>query len=1353
MSTAMNPLSELVGESPKIVALRRQARALLARHQGARRLPPILIQGDTGTGKGLLARLIHRAGPRASAPFVALNCAAIPETLLEAELFGYERGAFTDARRSKPGLFQAAHGGTLFLDEIGLLPRGLQAKLLSVLEQDSVRRLGATKSEPTDVSIIAATNESLPSAVFEGRFREDLYHRLAVLTLELPPLRDRRGDIDLLADRLLAQVCAEYGMLSRALADDARDALRTYGWPGNVRELGNVIERAVLMSDATTITARVLGLPGDPSGHPAGQARAPATDDANRERLLDALERTGGNITRTAALLGLSRNTVRARMRSYGLRSPGAGDEPAPALDATSETSDATAQRPGDRLEQPSPAGVRWEQRRITFLRARTLAALETPSSVITRVLDSLIEKVHSFGGQVNEVRRHGVVAIFGHEPVEDAPRRAATAALAMMKVLEGERRSGALPAEVSLAIAIHVERVTLARIGGRTVIEQEATGQATAALDELDPVASGEIAVSTAVHRFLLRSFEVQPRPHARTGGQRLLGRSGAPGGAQPASFIGRRPEVGLLQGLLDQAMLGRGQIVTLVGEPGIGKSRLLHEFKQTVRAQGVVTREGHCASYGVHVPYFPVIEILQTVCAIEETDPIEMVDAKVLAALRPLGDAAVASAPYLQYLLLPRTGGALSDRSPDAIKARTFEAIQRLVLAQQERRTLLLAVEDLHWIDQTSAELLAFLATTISRARVLVVLTCRPGYRAEWLTASNATQLAIGPLSDPESRQLVESVLGARPAGDALLARILDRGEGNPLFLEELARSIREHHDEASPPAVPGTLHDVVAARIDALAEAGKHVLEVAAVIGREVPVSLLQEASGRPADELRVSLGRLQSGEFLSATRFGAEAEYAFKHALTHEVAYANVPEDARPLLHARVLTALLKLMPETRERRPETLAHHAAAAGRHDDAIDYWFRAGQLAIKRSAHGDAIVHLTEALRLLAAQPDAEKRAAQEVAMQLALATSLTAARGYAAPEVGHTLARIRALADGLGDAARELAVRWSLWRFEISRADFRAAERLAGQMLDLADHQDAVARVAVHVAAGVDKFYLGEFSRALEHLQQAVASYDPEQAPAQILRFGQDMGIAAVGFLGWARAVVGALDDAAARAQDVLRLARQIRHPFSLVFGLFLACEIHQERDDPSAVRPLAEELLALAREHSYRFFAAFGLMHSGWARLASGDVPGGLVMMQEGADLFRAIGQRVGLAHRARLAEGRLAAGEVDAALAVIADALEQARETEEHAFVAVHLRLRGEALRLGGDPAGAELALREAVEMARGQGAWLFALRAACSLARLDARTLDVLEAITRHFPDTLDSSDLRAGWALLGRAG
>jgi len=218
----MAVLTQLLGESAPIAAVREQATRLLRTASPGRRLPPILILGETGTGKGLLAYALHGAGGRAGGPFVDVNCAAIPETLLEAELFGYERGAFTDARQAKPGLFQAAGGGTIFLDEIGLLPLALQAKLLKVIEERAVRRLGSTRSEPLDVAIVAATSEDLAAAAREGRFRADLYHRLAVVTLLLPPLRARGRDVLLLAEEFLGRVCEDYGLAARVLTEDAR---------------------------------------------------------------------------------------------------------------------------------------------------------------------------------------------------------------------------------------------------------------------------------------------------------------------------------------------------------------------------------------------------------------------------------------------------------------------------------------------------------------------------------------------------------------------------------------------------------------------------------------------------------------------------------------------------------------------------------------------------------------------------------------------------------------------------------------------------------------------------------------------------------------------------------------------------------------------------------------------------------------------------------------------------------------------------------------------------------------------------------------------------------------------------
>src|ERR1700737_1205893 len=239
----MEELADLLGESPAIKAVREKLRQLLERQPAGRRLPAILIQGETGTGKGLVARLMHRMGPRRGGPFVDINCPAIPETLREAELFGYERGAFTDARHAKPGLFHTAHRGTLFLDEVGLLPESVQAKLLTVLEDRAVRRLGSTQPEAVDVCVISASNANLQEAVRARRFRDDLYPRLAVITLDLPPLRERGRDVLLLAERFLARACLDYELSPKRLNEEAQARLLAHHWPGNIRELANVMER------------------------------------------------------------------------------------------------------------------------------------------------------------------------------------------------------------------------------------------------------------------------------------------------------------------------------------------------------------------------------------------------------------------------------------------------------------------------------------------------------------------------------------------------------------------------------------------------------------------------------------------------------------------------------------------------------------------------------------------------------------------------------------------------------------------------------------------------------------------------------------------------------------------------------------------------------------------------------------------------------------------------------------------------------------------------------------------------------------------------------------------------------
>jgi DNA-binding NtrC family response regulator len=298
----------IVGESPAIKAVLQRAVRLLRHAHGT-----ALILGETGTGKELLARAIHEGGPRRAAPFVPVNCSALPRTLIESELFGHEKGAFTDAHATKPGLFEVADGGTVFLDEIATLPVDLQAKLLRVLEDREIRRVGATKSRRVDVRVIAASNEDLEEAVARGSFRQDLYYRLGVVTLQLPPLRDRGADVVLIARQLLVSLARQHDLPLPVLTSQAEQALQGHPWPGNVRELKNCVERALLLSspgkiDIGELLPGATAMPAAPSGPLPFPARL---DDITTAAARAMLQVCNGNVSDAARRLKVSRRRLR----------------------------------------------------------------------------------------------------------------------------------------------------------------------------------------------------------------------------------------------------------------------------------------------------------------------------------------------------------------------------------------------------------------------------------------------------------------------------------------------------------------------------------------------------------------------------------------------------------------------------------------------------------------------------------------------------------------------------------------------------------------------------------------------------------------------------------------------------------------------------------------------------------------------------------------------------------------------------------------------------------------------------------------------------------------------------------
>ncbi len=279
----------------------------------------VLIIGESGTGKELIARALHHQSDRARGAFVAINCGAIPENLLESELFGHEKGAFTGAHTRRKGRIESAHKGTLFLDEIGELPTSLQVKLLRVLQERCIERVGGRESIEIDARIVAATNVDLERAMSQGQFREDLYYRLNTVTIPVPPLKDRGGDIILLAERFLARIADEAGKKFAGFTKEAKISIERYHWPGNVRELENRIKRAVAMADGNRITSEDMELDAPNMGY-TGRTLKDAREAVERELIQRTLEKTGGNITRAASELGVSRPTLHELITRYALR-------------------------------------------------------------------------------------------------------------------------------------------------------------------------------------------------------------------------------------------------------------------------------------------------------------------------------------------------------------------------------------------------------------------------------------------------------------------------------------------------------------------------------------------------------------------------------------------------------------------------------------------------------------------------------------------------------------------------------------------------------------------------------------------------------------------------------------------------------------------------------------------------------------------------------------------------------------------------------------------------------------------------------------------------------------------------
>jgi DNA-binding NtrC family response regulator/tetratricopeptide (TPR) repeat protein len=1292
----MDPLASLIGQSPGMVAIHARVRRVLSLVATARRIPPVLLRGETGTGKSLLARSLHAASPRAKGRFVSVNCAAIPETLLEAELFGYERGAFTDARQPKAGLFQEAHGGTLFLDEVGLLPESLQAKLLTALDERAVRRLGGIRTEPTDCWIVAATSADLERARKERRFREDLYHRLSVFTICLPRLRDRGGDVLRLAEALLDRVCTDYGLPPRTLDEGARCALARYGWPGNVRELGNVLERAALLSEGTLISADLLGLPGDEEARedvsaavdappPALDLRA-SLDDLERSKLLGALERSHWNVALAAEILGVPRNTLRYRIAKHGLMRP---DGPVPRSTlrerverhgVTAEVEGATGRRVARSASRGTsaskiPAVKPERSRAVAFLRV-SLAGLPSPASVMTHDLRLIAEKPETFGGRILRHVDDQIDAAFGLEPTEDASVRAGYAALAIRRLVE--HTSDLRPAtKPRMAIeTLNCSVVHSAR--GETRLAQSSLHEAQDALDALIEQSESEVVVGPGAVPYLERQFLLGRSPVQ--GEQRatvLIRRDSSDVGRGLSSSLKRSPFVGRTQELtfLEQRLrqvraTGRGHIVGLMGEAGIGKSRLLVEFRQLVAGHRVLTLEGQCASYAATSPYSLLSDLIRRAWRLDDLDgPTALAEALAhhLGALDLLD-----CRSEIAGLVGPPVERA-APLDPAVVKARIFDACRQLLLAHARPGPLVLLLEDLHWAEHTSQEFLGLLVESLPSTPILVVATTRPGYRGDWLNRSWASQLGLPPLSPDDSREIVRAL---RPELDTIWANaIAGRAEGNPFFLEEMAWSVDT--TEGSRAGLPATIRDVLSARIDRLPAGSQCILDAASVLGRDAPRRLLEVLIDGRVTLVR-DLDPLIEREFLHEHRDSRGTVYTFKHALTQEVAYDRLGPPERQRLHAVAGLEIERLYQGSLDAVLPELARHFLRAESWERAYRYLHAGALRALGASAFFEAAQLLQQALSALHELPSTPLRDQQEFQTSLELWTAYFESGQFKRiPELER---QIEPLGRALGQEPQlpGLIVRRAqvLW----GGARPREAVVAVAEVLQLAAPDDLRTRSYACFLAGSAYRDLGCVPEALEFFGKGTRLF--ETVP-QDHRDASVVFPILVNIHAWQSelcAILGRHQEASAVAGQAVMLARSIANRSALVFGKAFLGHALLMRGELDQALPLLEQAFDAFAPAQYTNATFFAAVFLAYALALDGKHARALQLLDEHFRLpSSGVGPTQRTRYRAVTAAAYLTADRPDEALRELDFILPIARQAGAHGHLPTLLRLRAEAL--------------------------------------------------------------------------
>jgi class 3 adenylate cyclase/tetratricopeptide (TPR) repeat protein len=1051
----------------------------------------------------------------------------------------------------------------------------------------------------------------------------------------------------------------------------------------------------------------------------------------------------------------------------------------------------------GTALEGTAAAPEVVERRQLTVLMCDAVGSTALSQSLDPEDLRDLLsgyqqvcsEVVKHHDGHIAQYLGDGVLIYFGFPHAhEDDARRAVRCGLDILSRMQEVNSNASRPADAQLQVraGVHTGRVVVGAVGTGPRQENLAQGDTPNIAARVQSVAEPDnLVVTDAVWRIIEGYFEGESLGERAFKGLanpvqlwHVTGVSGAESRIDASTaltvYVGREHERAALQEQWEAVKSGEARFVTVEGEAGIGKSRLVHEFRQELADPDVDQIDVRFTPYSQNSAFLPIIEAIETRLGLDRSlEPSVLLD-RIDQRLSDLGLTDADSAPLYAGLLSIPTGDRYPplDISPARRRLRTLEVLISVVEALAARQPTIIVAEDLHWADPSTLELLQLIVSSPPGLPLLMLFTARPEFSAPWAGYPATAVVEVSRLDDLEVESVARAVAGGKTIPGEVMRLITERCDGVPLYVEEVAHAViesgvLEEHEftwELTGPLpaglIPATVDASLMSRIDNLGDA-RPTAQLAATIGREFSWTLLRAVSDRSEESLSEDLQLIVAADLARETSDTTDESYEFKHALVQEAAYESLLRSNRQGFHARIADVLQTDFSSEVEHHPEVVARHLSGAGRHDEAADYWSAAGQNALARMAIPEANEHLTRALEGLARLPETPQTLGKELDLQIAIAPTLMTVHGWASPTVAEACERARDLCERLGTPEKLYPPVWGLWTNLFVGGQLERALVTANEALTMARASGVpLLEVTGRHAVAYTHYYRGEWPDAISHAEAGIGLYSVEQERELTSTFQLSSTVNLVAALGSSHWMMGRQDRGLQELDRMVGIARDVNHPSALSNALGVACYMLTFHRDYPLMLQYAEEVKGFAREEGWELWYAVGVMSAGWSRMHMGDQADGLREAFEGVALFRAtrsdlMAPTLGVIH----GEALRAAGQPQEALETLAAAAETAQRGHVGVLLPDVYRLMGEIQADLGRPTQAESAFREALATAATQEALSLELRAALSyhdlLQRSDRRR-EGLALVRQHyerFADSLSQPDLVRARSVLEDAG